>query len=119
MNFLVKMLIHALAVLVAAWLMPGVQVDGYITAILVAVVLAGLNYLVRPVLIVLTIPVTVITLGLFLLVINALIILIASSIVDGFHVSGFLAAFFFSLILSLVTSIFERIDKKEGNQRSR
>ncbi len=85
--------------------MPGVTVDDYTSALLVAVVLAFLNTIVKPILTILTIPITVVTLGLFLLVINALIVIFAEHLVPGFHVSGFWWALLFSLILSLFTSV--------------
>jgi putative membrane protein len=86
-----------------------VQVDDFWSAFLVAVALAFLNAIVKPVLTILTIPITIVTLGLFLLVINALMIIFAERLVPGFHVSGFLTAVFFSLILSLTTGILNAI----------
>ncbi len=85
--------------------MKGVQVADVWDAIIVAVVLGLLNLFVKPVLVILTLPVTVITLGLFLLVINALIILLCDKLVDGFSVNSFWTALFFSIILSLSQSI--------------
>lgn len=111
MRFLVKILISSLAVLITAYILPGVQVDSYLIAILVATVLAFLNTFLKPVLVILTIPATVVTLGLFLIVINALIVMLADYIIDGFEIRSFWWALFFSLVLSLVTSIFESIDK--------
>jgi putative membrane protein len=93
-----------------------VQVDNYTSCLLVAVVLAFLNAIVKPVLTVLTIPITVLTLGFFLLVINALIIIFAEKLVDGFHVQGFWWALLFSLILSICTGILNTlfgVNKKE------
>jgi putative membrane protein len=117
MNFLLKVLVSSFAVLISAYLLPGVSVDGYITAIIVALVIAILNSLLRPVLIVLTIPITFFTFGLFLLVINAFIIIIASKFVDGFSVNGFWWALFFSIILSITTSILE-IPNRNKNKNS-
>lgn len=102
-----KIIVSALAVFITSWLLPGVHVEGFITALIVACSLALLNYLIKPLLIILTIPVTIVTFGLFLLAINAFIILIASHYIDGFKVDGFWWALFFSIILSLVTSILE------------
>ena len=107
MSFIIKILVSTLAVLLGAYFLPGVEVISFGTAVLVAVVLAILNTLVKPVLIILTIPVTLITLGLFLLVINASIILLADFLVGGFIVEGFWWALLFSLLLSLLSSIFE------------
>lgn len=102
-----KIIVSALAVFITSWLLPGVHVDGFITALIVAASLALLNYLIKPLLVILTIPVTIVTFGLFLLAINAFIILIASHYIDGFKVDGFWWALLFSIILSLVTSLLE------------
>lgn len=95
--------------MVAAYILPGVTIDGFLTAIILALVLAVLNAVVRPILIFLTIPVTILTLGLFLLVINALIILLADALVAGFDVTGFFAALLFSLVLSVIVAILDMI----------
>ncbi len=105
MKFLTQILISALSVLVTGYLMPGIKIDGFSTALVVAVVLALLNVFLKPVLVLLSIPATIFTLGLFLLVINAVIILVASKLVDGFHVSGFWSALFFSIVLSVINAI--------------
>jgi len=86
-----------------------VYIDDYLSAILVAVVLAFLNTVVKPILTILTIPITILTLGFFLLVINALIIIFAGKLVPGFHVDGFMWALFFSLVLSLSTGILNML----------
>lgn len=95
--------------MLAAYLLPGVDIDGFLTAIILALVLAVLNAMVRPVLVFLTIPVTILTLGLFLLVINAVIILLASWLIDGFEVAGFLSALLFSIVVSIVVAILDMI----------
>lgn len=105
MKFILNILVSAVAVLFTAWLLPGVQVTDFVSALLVAVVLAFLNTVVKPILTILTIPITFFTLGFFLLVINAGMIILASKLIPEFHVSGFWWALLFSLILSLVTSI--------------
>jgi putative membrane protein len=106
MKIILRLLIYTGAVLLTAWLLPGVAVDKFTTALMVAIALAIINTFVRPVLIFLTIPVTIVTLGFFLLVINALIIMLISKIVPGFHVEGFWWALLFSVILSIIASIF-------------
>lgn len=116
MSFLVRILTTTLAILLVAKLMPGVSVDSVLNAIILALVLAVLNVFVKPVLIFFTLPITIFTLGLFLLVINALIILIASNLVDGFHVRGFWSALFFSIVLSLVVSLFDRINERQQSR---
>ncbi len=89
--------------------MPHVLLDDYLSALLVAVVLAFLNSIVKPILTILTIPITIFTLGFFLLAINAIIILFADKLVSGFHVDGFWWALLFSLILSLITGILNAV----------
>lgn len=94
---------------VVARFVPGVHLADYVSALLVAVVLAFLNAIVKPVLTVLTIPITIVTLGFFLLVINAVIILFAERLVEGFRVDGFLTALIFSIVLSITTGILNFI----------
>lgn len=108
--------------MLAAVIMPGVSIENnsFFTALLVALVLAFLNAVVRPVLTILSLPVTIITMGLFMLVINAVIILLARGLVTGFHVSGFWSALFFSIVLAIVNSVLEGISgrKPEGNDEN-
>ena len=120
MNFIVRILISTLAVLATNWLLPDrmVQVDNFTTAIILALVLAFLNSVVKPIFIILTIPVTLISMGLFLLVINAVIILLADYFINGFQVHGFWAALIFSIVLTIINSIFNAI-KKRDEQRNR
>jgi putative membrane protein len=113
MGFLIKLIISALAVFAASYLLPGVDVESFTTAIIVALVLAVLNLLLKPLLIILTIPITIVTLGLFLLVINAIIVLVCAELVGGFKVEGFIYALLFSLVISLITSLMEGIAKKK------
>ena len=105
MQLLLRWTASAMAIAIIAWLLPGVDVDSFWTAMIVAAVLALLNIFVKPVLILLTIPVTILTLGLFILVINAIIILMASSLVNGFHVDSFWWALLFSLLNSLLNAL--------------
>ena len=113
MDFLARLIISTLAVMVTSFLLPGVNIDSAITAVLVAFVLSLLNAVIKPLLVLLTIPITIFTLGIFLLVINALIIQLAGWIVPGFEVKGFWTAFFFSIVLSLITSVVERLAKNK------
>jgi putative membrane protein len=115
MKFIIQILINGLAVLITSYLLPGVKIDGMITAVIVAAVLSLLNLIVKPFLIILTIPITVFTLGLFLLVINAAIIMLASKIVPEFHVDNFWWALLFSIILSFINSLFESGNKKSND----
>lgn len=105
MKFILRLLLSALAVVLLANILPGIHVETYWIAVLVALVLGLLNGLVKPLLVILTLPVTILTLGLFLLVINAIIILLAGSLVSGFTVDGFWWALLFSLLLSVLQSI--------------
>ena len=115
MKFIIQLIISTLAVLISSYLLPGVSIENnsFLTALVVAAVLAFLNTVVKPIMILFTIPVTIFTFGLFLLVINAFMILLAAKLVDGFHVDGFWWALLFSLILSLVTSILESVKKRD------
>jgi putative membrane protein len=88
-----------------AHFLPGVSVSGFVEALIVAVVLGLLNVIVKPILVILTIPITIITLGIFLFVINACIILLADHFIDGFSVNGFWTALLFSVLLSVCESI--------------
>lgn len=105
MRFLIRLLLTAVVVVLLAKFLPGVAVAGYLTAVIVAVVLAILNIIVKPILVLFTLPVTILTFGLFLLVINAVIILLADAFISGFNVDGFWVALIFSLLLSIVQSI--------------
>jgi putative membrane protein len=114
MKTLVKILITAVLVIIIANFMDGVVLqDGIKTSIIVAAVLGLLNMIVKPILIFFTLPITIFSLGLFLLVINALIILICSKLVTGFHVDGFWTALWFSIILSISQSIMYRLTKDD------
>jgi len=107
MRLLIKWLLSALALLAVAYLYSGVQVSTYTSALLAAAVIGLLNMFVRPVLVVLTLPVTIVTLGLFLFVINALLFWAASGLLSGFHVNSFFAALVGSLIYSLLGLLIE------------
>ncbi|MCD4664328.1 MAG: phage holin family protein [Bacteroidales bacterium] len=112
MKFVLNLLLTAVIVIITAYLLPGVHVSDFLTAIIVAFVLALLNGFLKPVLVFLTIPITILTFGLFLLVINAIIILLAGSLVSGFYVDGFLWALLFSLIMSLLSYLLGVKDKR-------
>jgi putative membrane protein len=109
MKLLFRILITAILVLVIAKIMKRVIVDEFTTALTVAIVLGLLNFFVKPVLVLFTLPVTMFTLGLFLLVINAIMILLCDHFVEGFHVSSFWTAMLFSIILSLSQSLVYQI----------
>lgn len=106
-KFFAKTIATAVAVLFAAYILKGVHVDNTVTALIVAVVLGLLNSFIKPILVILTIPITIFTLGLFLLVINILIVKWAASLVPGFTVDGWFSALLFSLVVSFISSVIE------------
>ncbi len=112
MKWLFRILFNAVIVLVLSYLLPGIDVDSFWSAVIVAIVLGFLNALLKPFLIIITIPITILSFGLFLLVINAFIILFADNLITGFSVNGFWWALLFSLILSFFNSV---IDKEQKN----
>jgi putative membrane protein len=113
MKFIVKILITALVVyFLSKALEPHIQVRAFSTAIVFSLVLAILNFVVKPLLVILTIPLTIITLGLFLLVINMLIVLLADKFVSGIRIENYTWAFIFSLVLSVVTLVLNRLKRK-------
>lgn len=120
MKFLFRILISTAAVLLTGWLLPDtwVHVDGLLSALIVAVVLAFLNQVVKPILILLTIPVTFATLGLFLLAINAGVIMIADYFVDGFRVNGFWCALGFSIVLSIINALLGGNNRNDRQSRN-
>ncbi len=105
MKLFFQWLISALAILVAAYLVLGVTVT-LVGALIAAVVLGALNLFIRPILLVLTLPITILTLGLFSLVINALLVMFASYLVPGFLVTDFLTALLFALVLAVINWVF-------------
>lgn len=119
MRFVGKILVTALAAIIVSYLLPGVRIDNGYSALLLALVLALLNSFIKPILIVLTIPITILTLGLFLLVINILIIRWTANLVPGFTVVNWWAALWFSLLLSFVTYLIEALIGKPEKDRKR
>jgi putative membrane protein len=101
-NKIIHWILSAVAVMVAAYILRGVSVDGFFPALVVALVLGIMNFFVRPLIIIFTLPINILTLGLFTFVINALLIELTSAIVPGFHVNGFLWALLFSMVLAVV-----------------
>ncbi len=111
MKLLTRLLLTTLTLLVVANYVPGINVDGFYPALIAAIMLGLLNLIIRPILIILTLPVTIITVGLFVLVINASLFWFAASFIDGFSVAGFWPAFFGSIIVSIVSTIGNRYIK--------
>ena len=113
MSFLLRIVITAVVAFALSSVLPGIHIDTFWTAIVLALVLALLNFLLKPILILLTLPITILTFGFFLFIINALIVWFAGQLVDGFHVKSFMWALLFSLLLSLLTSLLYREKDKE------
>lgn len=117
MNIFVKWLVTAIAILITGKLIPGVEITGPWAALWVAVFLGLLNVIFRPVLLILTLPINVVTFGLFTFVINALLVLLTSTIIQGFQVEGLLSAIFFSIVLSAVTYLLNQAIEKTGGKQ--
>ncbi|GGF10677.1 phage holin family protein [Hymenobacter cavernae] len=109
MGFILKFILTAIITYALGNFLPGAHLEGFSDAILLVLVLAVLNAVLKPILKILGFPITVLTLGLFLLVINAVIVLIAAAILPGFKLDGFLAAVLFSIVLSLATSVVDMV----------
>jgi putative membrane protein len=107
MRFIARVLLTGLAIFLISTLMPGVEVQNMNYALLVALILTLLNVFIKPILVLLTLPITMVTLGFFLLVINAMIVMLAAKLVPGFMISGFWVALFFSIVLSMTTSLLD------------
>ncbi len=108
MKLITKLLLVTLTLLLVSSLVPGIEVDGFYTALIAAIVIGLLNLFVKPILVLLTLPITVLTLGLFLFVINAFLFWFAASFIEGFAVDGFLAALVGSLIVTIVSTFANR-----------
>lgn len=111
MKILINWVLGALAILTASYLLPGVHVDSFVAALIVAIVLGIINAFIKPILIILTLPIGILTLGLFTFVINAFLILLTANIVPGFMVDGFLWAVIFSVVLSVINSFLGTLNK--------
>jgi putative membrane protein len=112
MNLIMRIIVTSIVAFGLSYLLDGIKFDSFWTAIIVAIVLAVLNAIIKPIFILLTLPITLVTFGLFLFVINALIILLAERLVPGFSVDGFWWALLFSLLLSLLVSVLYK-ERKE------
>jgi putative membrane protein len=109
MFFIIRLIINMVAILIISYLFPKmIWVDGFLAALVAAFLLGIVNTIIRPILVLLTLPLTVVTLGLFLLVINGLMLWLVSALVSGFHVSGFWGAVLGSILISLVSWLLSR-----------
>ncbi len=116
MKTIIHWFLSALAVMITAYLLPGIFVASFFVALVVAVVLGFFNMIVRPVLVILTLPINIVTLGLFTFIINATLVLLTSKIVSGFFVDSFWWALLFSLILSIVNELLHHLEDRAGEQ---
>ena len=108
-NLIARLIVTALALLLVAEVVPGIEVENLYIAIIASLVLGLLNIFVKPLLVILTLPITILTLGLFLFVINAVLFWFAASFIDGFAVSGFWPAFFGSLIVTIISTFASKL----------
>jgi putative membrane protein len=113
MQILISLLVNTIAVLATGYILPGVDISNFLTAVLVAIVLGVLNTFIKPIFLLISLPINILTLGLFTLVINACIVLIAGRIVTGFYVENFLWALIFSIVLSLVSGFLNTLTKNK------
>jgi putative membrane protein len=118
MRFLLRVILNAVALAVAAWIVPGVQITGAGAAIFAGLLLGVVNALVRPVLLLLTLPFTLVTLGLFIFVVNSICFALTAALVPGFRISGFLAALLGSIVVSIVSWILNAL-VADTNERRR
>ncbi len=113
MRFIIRLLITAaVAYGLSMVLSPHIIIDSYVTALIFSLILAFLNAILKPVLILLTLPITILTLGIFLIVLNVLMVMIAGKLVNGIHIAGFLWAFIFAILLSLIASALNNLEKR-------
>ena len=115
MKIFINWLIYAIAIVITSYLLPGVSIAGFFSALILAVVLGAINAFIKPIVVILTLPINILTLGLFTLVINALLVMLASIVVPGFGVNGFWWAMLFAIVLSMVTWVLSRFDGNPSN----
>lgn len=111
MNIIFNWFLNALAIMISAYVLPGVHVKDFVVALILAVILGIINAVLRPILLILTLPINILTLGLFTFVINASLVMLAASLVKGFTVDSFWWALAFSLVLSLINWFFHKLSK--------
>lgn len=110
LELLIQWVLFALGLLFVAWVVQGISIASFVTALWASVVIGLINIVIKPILIILTLPINLLTLGLFTFVINALLFWLASKMVGGFYVSGFWAAFFGAMLLSVIGLLIHSID---------
>ena len=118
MRFLLRLLLNGMAIMVAAWFIPGVRLTGIVPALLAGAILGFVNALIRPILLLLTLPFTLITLGFFIFVVNAICFALTAALVPGFEISGFFSAFFGAIIVSLVSWVLNTMLADDNERRN-
>lgn len=113
MNLVLKWALFSLAIIFIAWLIPGIEVSNYVTALFVAILFGLINVFIKPIIMIVTLPINFLTLGLFTLIINAFLLWLTGYIAPGFEVDGFWSAFFGAIILSFLAGFIGRIGKDE------
>ena len=108
-GFLVRYVLFAVSIMFTAWIIPGINIDGFLSALIACVVIALVNIFIRPLVEFISLPVNFLTLGLFSLVINALLLMLAGKLTPGFEIEGFLSALFASIVLAILAGIIEKI----------
>ena len=111
MGLLISLLLNTLALIITAYIVPGFQVDSFTSALLAAIVLGVINTIIKPILLFLTLPLTIVTLGLFIFVVNAIVLRLTSVFVSGFRVDGWMLAILGAIVLSLVSTILSMLVK--------
>ncbi len=117
MRFLLRLLLNGLAIVIAAWFVPGVRLEGVVPAVFAGILLGLVNALVRPILLLLTFPFTLLTLGLFIFIVNAICFALTAALVPGFDLSGFLAAFFGALVVTVVSWVLNALLADASDRR--
>ena len=112
-SLLLRLMVNTLSVFATAWILPGILIEDFKSALVVAIVLSLLNVTLKPFLIIITLPFTIVTLGLFLLVINAAVIMLAQDWIDGFYVDSWLWAIVFSFVMSFINSVLYKLGGKD------
>ena len=112
MNLLIKLIVNSMAVYISAAVLPGVHIDDFTSALTTAIVLAAANMLIKPVIVLFTLPINILTLGLFTLIINAFMVSITDSLIQGFWVQSFIWALLFTITLSIITSAINLMAKE-------
>jgi putative membrane protein len=115
MKIIIHWLVSALAILISAYVLPGVTVDGFVAALVLAVILGAINAFLRPLFVILTFPITILTFGLFVFVINGLLVMLAASIVPGFEVAGLGSGILFAIVLAIVSAVLGMFETEKSS----